>query len=106
MLGRLVAKLFSKESEDRGIYYYIRCTKCGEAIRVRVDRSSDLAQEFDDGGDYPSGYSASKGIVGKKCFRVINLTIRFDRRGNEAGRSIEGGEFITAEEFAQEQPPD
>ena len=60
------------------------------------------AQEFDDGGDSPSGYSATKGVVGKKCFRPISVTIHYDRGRRESSRSIDGGEFISREEFEAE----
>jgi hypothetical protein len=97
-----------KEPSDGGLYYYVRCGKCGEAIRVRVDRNNDLAQEFEGGGDHPSGYTATKGVVGKKCFRQMSLTISFDSGRREVSRSIDGGDFITREQFeaAQAEQPD
>jgi hypothetical protein len=97
-----------KESSDGGLYYYVRCGKCGEAIRVRIDRNNDLAQEFEGSGDHPSGYTATKGVVGKKCFRQMSLTIAFDGARRDVGRSVDGGDFITREQFeaaeASEQP--
>ena len=106
MVFRALQNLFKggpRESNDGGLYYYVRCAKCGEAIRVRVDRSNDLAQEFEDGGDHPSGYVATKGVVGKKCFRTMSLTIRYDRGKRETGRSIDGADFISKEEFEASQ---
>jgi hypothetical protein len=109
MLGRVLGGLFGKgggEPRDNAFYYYVRCGKCGEAIRVRVDRANDLAQDFDGAGDNPTGYSVTKGVVGKKCFRTISVTIKFDGARREASRSVDGGEFITAEEYqaAQDEP--
>jgi hypothetical protein len=103
---RALRELFKggpKDSDDGGMYYYVRCTKCAEAIRVRVDRGNDLAQEFEDGGDHPSGYVATKGVVGKKCFRTMSLTIKYDRGRREVSRSLDGAEFITKEEFEASQ---
>ena len=108
MLGRVLSGLFGKggsDSGDRGIYYYVRCARCGEKIRVRIDSQNDLAQDYDGGGDHPTGYTATKGVVGKKCFRVISLSVQFNGSRRETGRSIEGGDFITAEEFAAEASP-
>lgn len=105
VLGRVFGGLFGKgssEPRDNGIYYYVRCAKCGETIRVRVDRVNDLAQDYEGGGDNPTGYTATKGVVGKTCFRVISLTIKFDGSRRETARSIDGGEFITAEELEAE----
>ena len=105
LLGRILGGLFggggSSRSSDNAIYYYVKCSRCEEKIRVRIDRGNDLAQEYDDGGDNPSGYAATKGIVGKKCFRVIHVSVKFDRSRRESSRSIEGGDFITEEEFAE-----
>ncbi len=83
-----------------GTFVYVRCVRCKEAIRVRIDPANDLAQEFDGKGDMPVGYSTTKGVVGKSCFRTINLTIRYDRGRREIDRQIEGGEFISEEEYA------
>lgn len=103
MLGRVFGGLFGKgaaEPRDNAYYYYVRCGKCGEVIRVRVDRANDLAQDFDGAGDNPSGYSVTKGIVGKKCFRSISVTLKFDGSRRESSRSIDGGDFVTAEDYA------
>lgn len=114
MLGRMLSGIFGKgggEPRDSAYYYHVRCGKCGETIRVRVDRANDLAQDYDGAGDNPSGYSVTKGVVGKMCFRTISLTIRFDGARREISRSIEGGEFVTADEYntdraeSASQPP-
>jgi hypothetical protein len=107
ILGRVFGGLFGKgggEPRDNADYYFVRCARCGEKIRVRIDRANDLAQDFDDaGGDNPTGYTAAKGVVGKKCFRTISITLKFDRARREVSRSIDGGEFITAEEYAADE---
>lgn len=106
MVLRALLNLFkggSTDAEDGGYYYFVRCSKCGEAIRVRVDRANDLAQEFEDGGDHPSGYAATKGVVGKRCFRTMSLTIRYDRGRRETSRSVDGAEFISREEYEASQ---
>ena len=92
VLGRVLGGLFGKgggsDGGDKGIYYYVKCAKCGEKIRVRVDPSNDLAQEFDDGGDNPSGYSATKGVIGKQCFRTLSVTVKFDRSSASSRAAI------------------
>ncbi len=96
------------DDEQRAFLYYLRCDKCGEAIRVRIDREHGLSQEFDEGGgDFPTGYVATKEIIGKKCLRALKLTIRFDRSRREVDRQVQGGAFITREEFEQgaQSPP-
>ncbi|HLH74105.1 MAG TPA: hypothetical protein VKX96_12535 [Chloroflexota bacterium] len=87
---------------DHGVYYYVRCTKCGEKIRFRVDLRWDLAPNYD-GDDQASSFSVTKHIVGQKCFRPIEVTLDFDRNRKESRRSVTGGELITAEEYAAEE---
>lgn len=87
------------DRRDNANYYYVKCGRCGEVIRLRVDRDNDLAQDFEGNGDFPTGYVANKGVVGKKCFRVINVSLKYDSRKNEQSRSAEGGEFVTADEY-------
>src|SRR5579884_1244160 len=83
---------------DQGLYYYVRCDKCGEKIRFRVDPRWDLAPTYD-GDDQASSYSVTKHIVGQKCFRPIEVTLTFDRGRKESSRSVTGGQLITAEEY-------
>ena len=88
------------EGGDRNaMYLYVRCTRCKDVVRVRVNLANEPAQEFAEGGDTVIGYTLNKTIVDSKCFRPIPLTIRFDGRRREQGREIEGGEFVTREEY-------
>lgn len=96
-----ILKLFgggSAAPADRGLYYYVRCDKCRETIRFRVDPRWDLAPSYDD-GDQASSFSVTKHIVGQKCFRPIEVTLNFDRNRKESGRSVTGGQLITADEY-------
>jgi hypothetical protein len=87
-------------SGDRGLYYYVRCQRCKESIRFRVDPLWDLGTA--DGG----GFVVTKQIMGQsqKCFRTIEVTLTFDDQREETERSISGGTFVTAEEYEQEHP--
>ena len=80
------------------LYFYVRCDRCADVVRVRVNLANELQQEFAE-SDGVSGYSLRKAVVDAKCFRPIQVTMRFDGRRRELSREIEGGQFITAEEF-------
>jgi len=90
-------------SDQNAVYYFLRCAKCGEAVRVRIDRRWDLEQEFEGAGDYVSGYVATKEVMGKKCFKMMQLTVHFDRSYREVDKQLQGGTFITRQEFDQAQ---
>jgi len=79
---------------DRGLYLYVRCNRCQDVVRVRVNMANDLQQEFVENADDVEGYSLTKGIVDSKCFRPMTLTMRFDRRRRELERTVEGGELV------------
>ncbi|MFN8455609.1 MAG: hypothetical protein U0401_13240 [Anaerolineae bacterium] len=84
---------------DEGYWIYVRCRRCGEVIKTRLDLSHNLT-ENDEGG-----YTASKTLVGSKlCFERIEVTLTFDEQRRLLGRDITRGDFITAEEFAAVQP--
>lgn len=104
--GRLVRGVLGGGTTARGddgagpgaFWVYVRCNACGEKIRVRVSRENDLSAEFE-GGDFPSAYYAHKEIVGNQCFRRIKVDLYFDGRRQISEQKIDGGAFITREEY-------
>jgi len=86
-------------SSDRdALYFYVRCDRCGDVVRVRVNTANELQQEFAE-SDGVAGYSLRKMVVDAKCFRPIAVSMQFDGRRRELSREIEGGQFITVEEY-------
>lgn len=85
--------------DRNAMFLYVRCTRCRDVVRVRVNMANEPAQEYEEGGDRVIGYTLNKTIVDSKCFRPIPVTIRFDARRREQGREIEGGEFVGEDEF-------
>ncbi|MGC8877898.1 MAG: hypothetical protein ACP5R2_01580 [Anaerolineae bacterium] len=79
-----------------GYYIYVRCNRCGEALRTRVNLQNDLSES--DAG----GYVLNKTLVGSgRCFERIEVHLEFNPARQLTGREISGGEFITAQEFDQ-----
>ena len=85
-------------SDRDGLYIYVRCGRCGEVVRIRINMANELQQEFAE-AEGVAGYTLRKGVVDVKCFRPIEVTMRFDGRRRELSREIEGGTFISREEF-------
>ncbi len=90
-------------TDANAVYYFVRCDKCGEALRIRIDRRWDLEQEFEGEGDAVSGYVSTKEVIGKKCFQMMQLTVHFDRSYREVGKELLRGTFITRQEFEEAQ---
>jgi hypothetical protein len=83
---------------DGGYYVYVRCHRCGEALRTRINLRNDLSA--DDAG----GYVLRKTLVGSgRCFERIEVTLTFGGSHQLTHREITGGDFITAEEYAAAQ---
>jgi hypothetical protein len=79
-----------------GFFFYVRCPS-GHPIRVWVNRSSDLVQDFE--GDTIGGYMLTKHIVCPRCYKKTRAEIRYDRGFRETSREIDNGRFIDASEY-------
>jgi hypothetical protein len=74
---------------DGGVYIRIRCDACGEVIQARISPTSELSQD-DDGG-----YYVRKVLVGRQCFRSIEVKLRYSDLGkHEIGREVIGGTSV------------
>lgn len=83
---------------DSVYWIYVRCHRCGEVIKTRLDLLNSLTLN-DEGG-----YTASKTLVGNRlCFERIEVTLTFDQNRRLSNREILRGDFITAEEFEAAQ---
>jgi hypothetical protein len=63
---------------------------------VRIDLKRDLENTYDDGGVC---FTLKKEAMDKKCFRLIEINIEFDRHRQVLQQKIKGGTFVTEEEF-------
>ena len=77
------------------LWIYVRCKRCGEVIKTRIDLRSSLSMA--DAG----GYVANKTLIGggQLCFQRIEVTLHFNESRQLVDREITFGEFITAEEY-------
>lgn len=72
----------------------VRCSRCGEIIRARIDLNHELSAEYGEGGR-ETAYLCRKVLLGKKgCFAPIEIRLRFDAKRNPTEREITGGKFI------------
>ena len=79
-------------------WIYVRCHRCGETIKTRLDLQHSL-NPLDQGG-----YIARKTLVGNQlCFERIEVTLTFDERKRIVEQEAVGGDLITVEEFEATQ---
>jgi hypothetical protein len=89
-LSRLFGSGTKAPSRDGGIYVRVKCAACAEIVQTRINPSSDLSQS-DEGG----GYFVRKVLVGRQCFRPIQVELHYaDLRGAEISREVHGGTSV------------
>ena len=90
-------------SVDRGLYWYVRCNRCQDVVRVRINMANDVSEISDQPDEDAASvkpanpaarYAVAKGVVDSKCFRPMRLTILFDGRRRELESTVDGGEVV------------
>ena len=83
-----------QEGDKNAYWVYVRCRRCGEVIKTRIDMRNDLSR-LDEGG-----FVVNKTLVGaQRCFERIEAKLIVDENRRVVDRQISGGDFFTAEEF-------
>ncbi len=92
LLGRLFRG--RPKAGDAGVYVRVRCNACGEVVQARINPGTDLS--LDDDGQ---SYFVRKVLVGQRCFRPIEVLIRYADRGGttELSRDVSGGASVEAD---------
>ena len=95
----LFKKLFgssdSKASDDHdrdGFFMYFQCDRCDARVLLRVHKHHDLNLT-------DKGYVWHKTIVDSRCFQATPTVVHFDRSYNILSAEVDGGRFISREEF-------
>jgi hypothetical protein len=91
------------QSVDRGLYWYVRCNRCQDVVRVRINMANEVSEISDEPEEDPdvsrpanpsARYVVTKGVVDSKCFRPMRLTILFDGRRRELESTVDGGTVV------------
>lgn len=96
-LFKSLGKLFGqgKQQDDFVLWVPVKCNRCGEIIRTRINLRNDLSIEYGD----ETTYFCRKIVIGEQmCFQQIEVELTFDANRNLTGRKIKGGTFV------EEQP--
>jgi hypothetical protein len=94
-------KLFSPapQQDEFGYWIYVKCSRCGEKVRARVDLRHDLSIEYGE-GEAISSYFCRKVLMGEqRCYQQIEVELTFDGAFKLRDRQIHGGEFISETDF-------
>lgn len=91
-----LTNLFSSPSKPSDTAYWVtvRCNRCGEIIRARVDLRNDLSIQYGE-SDADTTYYSRKLIVGEqRCFQQIEVELTFNQQHQLIDRQIKGGQFV------------
>ncbi len=88
-----------RTAADPGLYYYVKCARCGEVIQVRLNRNNDLSVEYAGSGSKNDTYIAHKMIVGKQCYNRIEAHFSFTSNRQLIEKKIEGGSFVDRSDY-------
>jgi len=100
LLGKL-ASLFGGQggTGDDAIHIYVECERCKARVHVRLDRRHDISVREE------GGYYVRKEIMDSKCFRLMAAEITFDAAYRIQSQEVQGGRFISREEYEAATPP-
>jgi hypothetical protein len=97
----LFASPSSSLDESGATWLYVRCNRCGEKLRTRVNTRTELSPEFGN-SDLATSFHCRKVLIGeKRCYQQIELNLNFDNKYRLIDKQISGGTFITQEEYEQ-----
>jgi hypothetical protein len=99
-LKKIASALSPKGAEEgKALWVYVRCGKCGETIKTRLDLTHDLTPNYSDEGRV-TDYVLRKVLIGsQRCFEPIEVQLTFDPQRKVTSREIVGGQFISKEEY-------
>lgn len=83
---------------DVGLYYYVKCDRCGEIIRVRVNPMNEMSQSDDE-----QGFFVRKLITGNRCYTRIEAVFEYDRNRRLKDTTITGGTLSNEEAYQADQ---
>ena len=100
---RQIANMFAPRpslsgGDDVGMYYYIRCNRCSEVIRVRINPMNDLSHSDDD-----KALFTRKTIIGRRCYNRIEAEFTYNANRKLINSEINGGTLVTIDDYEKDQ---
>ncbi len=85
----------SGKADSDAIWVAVKCKRCGEVARARIDLRNDLSIEYDEAGGLPT-YFCRKVLMGEggRCFQRMQVELTFDANRNVVSREVSGGQFV------------
>ena len=92
-----LGKLFTlpvQKNDQREYWITVRCNRCSEEVRGRIDLWNELSWSDPDAAN-GSTYTCRKVLIGEGiCFQRIEVILAFDSNRRVIDRQISGGTFL------------
>ncbi|MCJ7530162.1 MAG: hypothetical protein MUO64_03930 [Anaerolineales bacterium] len=101
MMTRKILDIFKfpRGHTETALWLFVKCNRCGEVLRTRIDLRNDLSQA-DVEEEEDQTYICRKILVGSRhCFQRIEIECRYDQQHRLLDRKIQGGKFITEQDY-------
>ena len=79
------------DDREAGLWLEVRCGKCGEVIRVRVDTRYELRQDVENGQDVRV---LDKDLLGTRCVALLHVHVVLTPDLSVRAHEVTGGELI------------
>jgi hypothetical protein len=88
-----ISSLFSTPDDSGAYWIEVKCRRCGETIRSRVNLNNDLSVNYGDDGK--TTYYCRKVLMGQeRCFQRLEVELTFNENKRLIDRQISGGSFL------------
>jgi hypothetical protein len=104
LLKKLGSLFSSPSSDSRSLWLYVKCDKCGEILKGRVDLHNDLSANYGESGGGTSYFCRKVFIGSNRCYRPIEVELTFDKNRRVMNEDIKGGELVSEEEYLAANP--
>ena len=89
-------------ADPNALWFHFRCQRCGQVVRIRVDKRNDL-NRAEEG---PGALLLRKEVMDARCFQLMSAEIWLDSGYRVVTSAVSGGELISQEEYeASIAPP-
>jgi hypothetical protein len=88
--------LFKSPYSSHEYWLYVKCDHCQEILKARVDLYNHLSIQY---GEQITYYCRKVIIGGNRCYKQIEIDMTFDSKRKLLDRKINGGEFVSKDEY-------
>jgi hypothetical protein len=92
-LFKKVSSFFAAKSGAPSDWVVVKCNRCGEVIRARINLYNDLSLEYDENGK--EFYLCRKVLMGEgHCFERIQVELTYSANRKLLSRDVTGGQLV------------